>query len=157
MKAILTAGVALAIAAIAAPAVAAPYAAGGVTPKEAAAALKAEGLPAEIVKDGDTTSIKSSSGGINWRIYFYGCKNDRCSSIQFSAGFDLDDGLTLKKANEWNYTKRFARAALDEEMDPYVRYDIDTESGFTTEAMTLSIQTWQLIVPTFAEYIGYGS
>jgi hypothetical protein len=156
LNAIRTAAVAVAIAAIAAPALAAPYAAGGVTPKEAAAALKAEGLPAEIVKDGDTTSIKSSSNGINWRIYLYGCKDERCSSIQFSAGFDLDNGLSLEKANEWNYTKRFARAALDEDMDPYVRYDIDTESGFNTEAMALSIQTWQLIAPTFAAFIGYG-
>lgn len=137
---------------------AAPYPAGGVTAAEAATILKAKGLQAEITKDdaGDPM-IKSASEGVSWRIYFYNCTAGRCNSIQFSAGFDLDNGITYSKANEWNYTKRFSRAALDDDMDPYVRYDVDAEKGFTSEAMALAVETWLLVLPSFSEFVGYES
>jgi len=142
--------------AAASTAMAKPYPAGGVTAAEVAAALKDKGLPAEVTKDDEgDPMIKSSSNDLNWRVYFYNCTAGRCKSIQFSAGFDLDDGMTYAKINEWNYTKRFSRAALDDEMDPYVRYDIDAESGFTSETMALGIDTWQLVLPVFSEFIGY--
>lgn len=134
-----------------------PYAPGGVTAAEVAEALRAKGFPAEITRDEqDDPLIKSETDDVKWRVYFYNCSTaGRCKSIQFSAGFDLDDGLTYSKINEWNFTKRFSRGALDDEMDPYVRYDIDAETGFTSEALNLGIDTWQLVLPAFAEFVGY--
>lgn len=157
MNKLLIAGLALGVTTLAAaPAMAKPYPAGGVTPDEVAAVLRGKGLKAEIGTTGNgTPKISSGAGGVNWSVYFYNCKDSRCASIQFSAGFDLDDGLTYAKANEWNYNKRFARAALDEEMDPYVRYDIDAEKGLTSEAVELAVETWQIVAPAFAEFIGY--
>lgn len=157
MRNTITAVLALGVLALGATAAqAAPYPAGGLTAQEAAAVLRAKGLQAEITKDdaGDPM-IKSASEQVNWRIYFYDCTAGRCKSIQFSAGFDLDNGITYSKANEWNYTKRFSRAALDDDMDPYVRYDVDVERGFTSEAMTLATETWLLVLPTFTDFIGY--
>lgn len=157
MKKLLIAGLALgALALTGAPALAKPYPAGGVTAQEVADVLRAKGLKADISKDdvGDPM-IKSASGGVNWTIYFYSCKNSRCASIQFSAGFDLERGLTYSKANEWNYTKRFGRAALDDEMDPYIRYDLDAEKGATTESVELAVETFQLVLPVFTDFIGY--
>ncbi|MDP1632647.1 MAG: YbjN domain-containing protein [Caulobacter sp.] len=138
------------------PASAAVYSAAGLTAEEAATVLRARKLEVEITTDeqGDPL-IKSSSSDLNWRIYFYDCTAGRCTSIQFSAGFDLDDGLTYAKANEWNFTKRFGRAALDDEMDPYVRYDVDVAKGYTSESLDYALATWLLIVPTFSTFIGY--
>lgn len=140
----------------AASAEARPYPAGGVTASEMADILRAGDVKVEITKDdvGDPM-IKATSGGINWRVYFYDCTAGRCKSIQFSAGFDLDNGITYAKTNEWNYTKRFSRAALDDDMDPYVRYDLDAERGFTTEAAALGLETWQLVLSSFTDFIGY--
>jgi hypothetical protein len=151
------AAAALCIVAFAAlPAAAATYSPKGVSAEEVGAVLKAKGLPVEITTDaGGDPMIRSSSEGLNWLVYFYDCRNGRCTSIQFTAGFDLDDGLTYAKANEWNFTKRFGRAALDDEMDPYVRYDIDTGKGYTSESMAYALETWLLIVPTFTDFIGY--
>jgi hypothetical protein len=157
VKKFLVAAVALTATAFAAmPAAAFTYASGGVTAQEVAAVLRTKNLPVEITTDdaGDPM-IKSSSDNLNWRIYFYDCTNGRCTSIQFSSGFDLTNGMTYAKANEWNYTKRFGRAALDDEMDPYVRYDIDVAKGYTSESMTYALATWLLVVPTFSEFIGY--
>lgn len=157
MKKTLAALLALGLVTTAASAASAkPYAAGGVTAAEVAAVLKAKGLPAEITTDAaDDPMVKSSTDDLSWRVYFYDCTAGRCKSIQFSAGFDLDDGMTYAKINEWNFTKRFSRGALDDDMDPYVRYDIDAESGFSSEALTLGVETWQLVLPVFAEFIGY--
>lgn len=157
MKKIIAAAVALsAVAFTALPAAAYTYSTGGVTAQEVAAALRAKSLPVEITTDdaGDPL-IKSSSENLNWRVYFYDCKAGRCTSIQFSSGFDLDNGMTYAKCNEWNYTKRFGRCALDDEMDPYARYDIDVAKGYTSESMAYALDTWLLVVPTFSTFIGY--
>lgn len=156
VKKILTAAAALTAVAFAAqPAAAYTYPV-GVSAQEVASVLRARKLAVEITKDdaGDPM-IKSSSDNLNWRVYFYDCTAGRCTSIQFSAGFDLDNGMTYSKCNEWNYTKRFARCGLDDEMDPYARYDIDVAKGYTSELMDYALATWLLVVPTFSKFIGY--
>lgn len=156
MKKTVLATIALAALAMAAPAVAKPYPAGGVTAQEVAATLKAKGLKPEITRDdSDDPLIKVRSDGVDWYVYFYSCTKDRCESVQFTAGFDLDRGITYSKANEWNYTKRFTRAALDDDMDPFLRYDIDLEKGANSETVELALETWQLILPQFMEFIDF--
>lgn len=156
MKKTVLATLAIGALAFAAPAIAKPYPASGVTAKEVAAALKAKGLDSEISRDdADDPLIKIRSEGIDWYVYFYSCTNDRCESIQLTAGFDKEHGITYSKANEWNFTKRFARAALDDDMDPFLRYDIDAEKGASTETIELAIETWQLILPQFMEFIDF--
>lgn len=156
MKPLAAAAIACAVAFTALPAAAVTYSPKGVNAEEVGAVLRARGLPVEITTDsGGDPMIRSSSEGLNWLVYFYDCRNGRCTSIQFTAGFDLDDGTTYAKANEWNFTKRFGRAALDDEMDPYVRYDIDTAKGYTSESMAYALETWLLIVPAFSDFIGY--
>jgi len=157
VKKIIAAAVALsALAMAAAPAAALTYPAAGVNAQEVAAVIKAKGLTAEVTTDeqGDPM-IKGRSNDLNWRVYFYECKEGRCASLQFSAGFDLDDGLSLAKCNEWNFTKRYGRCALDGELDPYVRYDVDVAKGFSSDSLAYAVETWTLVVPTFSEFIGY--
>lgn len=141
---------------VALPAAAYTYPTGGVSAQEVASVLRAHSLPVEITKDdaGDPM-IKSSSDDLNWRIYFYDCTAGRCTSLQFSVGYDLDNGMTYSKCNEWNYTKRFGRCALDDEMDPYVRYDIDIAKGYTSESMAYALDTWLLVAPTFSKFINF--
>jgi len=132
-----------------------PYPAGGVTAAEMAEVLKASGVgvTAEIGKDdGGDPMISASSAGINWRMFFYDCTAGRCKSIQFSAGFDLDKGMTYAKANEWNFSKRFARIALNKDMDPFVRYDIDAEKGFNSETADLALETWHVVLVGFGAF-----
>lgn len=80
----------------------------------------------EADDDGDPV-IRTGVDGIDFNVYFYGCKkNQKCSEIQFSAGFDYPDGKgpNLEKMNSWNREWRFSRAFLDEEQDPIFRMDI---------------------------------
>jgi hypothetical protein len=131
---------------------------GGVTAEDVAAALRAKGYKAEITTDdtGDP-KIRSATDGSRYSIYFYGCDGGpRCTAIQFSIGFDLEDGeASHAMINGWNRDKRFGKAYLDEENDPWVEYDYDVERGVTTEALENVIDVWDSVVPTFKRHINF--
>ncbi len=138
-------------------AAAGPLPDGGVTAKEVATALSAKGYKADISigEDGEPI-ITSGADGSTFRIFFYTCRETpRCASIQFTAAFDLDQGLTLAKMNEWNRTKRFGRGYLDEEMDPFLEMDVDFEHGATSEAVENVIDTWASVLPAFKDFVGW--
>lgn len=78
--------------------------------------------------------IRSAAVGTNFAIDFYGCEETRkCTTIMFSSGFDVASGLDLSVVNEWNAKKRFVRAYLDEERDPYLEMDVVMEGGVSAK------------------------
>lgn len=158
MKNIIAAGAAIGLLALAAlPATASVYPAAGVNARDVAAVLKSKGIDAEVTTDdvGDPM-IKSAFDKLKWRVLFYECKAGRCASIQFQVGYDLSgNGMSYAKCNEWNFTKRFGRCGLDDEMDPYLRYDVDVGEGYTSESLGFAVDTWVLIVPSFSKFIDF--
>jgi len=148
----------LAAVVLAAPGVAGagPISDGGVTAQEVARELQGKGYRAEIGEDkGGDPKIVSGLDGTRFTIWFYGCKGVRCASIQFESAFDLKNGMSLAKINAWNKDKRFGGGYLDDEMDPYIQYDVDFEHGATSEAIANAIDVWAAILPQFKEYIGF--
>jgi len=102
-------------------------------PEELVSIIQDLGFQAKLEKDnvGDPV-IRSSSDGVDFRIYFYECKNNkRCRSLHFSVGYDLANGSSLDAVQQWNADKRFASAYLDDEADPFLQMDINTEGGIT--------------------------
>ncbi len=128
---------------------------GGVTADEVAARMRAIGMPVEMAsdKDGDPL-IRSSLDEAKTSVWFYECNaKRRCHSIQFAAGWS-GVGTSASQIAEWNRTKRFGRAYLDRQGDPWVEMDVDLEHGATTEALANNITRWQLAMRTFKTYIG---
>ena len=127
-------------------------------PQDIAAKLQDFGYRTELTKDeqGDP-KIKSSAGGANFSVYFYGCDNNvDCTSIQLSAGFDLDAGTTLEVINEWNAGKRYGKVYLDDEKDPYIEMDIELEgAGIPVETFRMNMETWDKIVADFQTHIDW--
>ncbi len=115
------------------------------------------GFQAKLEKDnaGDPV-IRSSSSGADFSIFFYDCtKNKRCKSLHFTAGYDLPDGTSLDAIQQWNAEKRFASAYLDEEGDPFLQMDINTEGGITQANFEDSIDLWQSLKGEFEKYIDF--
>jgi Putative bacterial sensory transduction regulator len=126
-------------------------------PEELASIIRDLGFQAKLEKDnvGDPV-IRSSSGGVDFRIYFYDCKsNKRCKSLHFSVGYDLVDGSTLDAVQQWNADKRFASAYLDDENDPFLQMDLNTEGGITQENFEKSIDLWQSLKGEFEDHIDF--
>jgi Putative bacterial sensory transduction regulator len=106
--------------------------------------------------DGGDPLIKNRTDGIAWSIYFYGCTNGAdCSSIQMSTGFEMKTKPTLDKINNWNFTKRWAKARLDKESDPVISLDINMRSGIPRANLESTITVWIDSMKEFATFIGY--
>ena len=117
------------------------------------------GFQARLEKDdvGDPI-IRSSSGGVDFRIYFYECKNNkRCKSLHFSVGYDLADGSSLDAVQAWNADKRFASAYLDGESDPFLQMDINTDGGITQKNFENSFELWQSLKGEFEQFIDWNA
>ena len=102
--------------------------------------------------------IRSSSNGVDFRIYFYECKNNkRCKSLHFSVGYDLADGSSLDAVQVWNADKRFASAYLDGESDPFLQMDVNTDGGVTQQNFENTFQLWQSLKGEFEQFIDWNA
>jgi Putative bacterial sensory transduction regulator len=106
--------------------------------------------------DGGDPLIKNRTDGLGWSVYFYGCTDGKtCTSIQFSSAFTMNEKPTLERVNEWNMTKRWAKARLDKDGDPIITHDVNLRHGVTRANLDASMGNWTEIVSDFAKFIGY--
>jgi hypothetical protein len=129
-------------------------------PQSLVRALQEAGYAAKLGTDrvGDPM-ITSGVSGSSFQIFFYNCTEHRdCATVQFHSGYDLRTPVDLPKLNEWNRTKRFARAYLDKENDPILEMDVDLDDGGLSAALFIdNIEFWASILGDFERYIGYRS
>ncbi len=127
-------------------------------PNSIVLALKAEGYSATLGKDklGDP-KIESNIDDTKFTIWFQNCRaNEDCATIQFSTGYDLKGPLAWDKVNEWNRTRRFGHAYLDDDADPYLQMDLDLDEGGMSQALfRANLETWAALVGAFEEHIGW--
>ncbi|WP_165184892.1 YbjN domain-containing protein [Caulobacter soli] len=129
----------------------------GMTGPEVAAWLQKGGYKAELTKDdqGDPL-INSAAEGQTFKIYFYDCDaTKRCKALQFSAGFDMKEGLKLEKANEWNRKNRYLKVYLDDDNDPYVQYDVNVNAGRTLAGLDDDFGVWTGMIGQFTKFIDW--
>jgi hypothetical protein len=126
-------------------------------PEGLAELIRSQGFQARLDKDGSGDPlIRSAAGGGDFQIEFYGCTQNRnCKTLRLYAGYDLQNGSTLEKINEWNTDKRFASAYLDDEDDPFLQMDINTEGGISPLALETSLEIWQSLKGQFEAHIGF--
>lgn len=129
-------------------------------PQSLVRALQGAGYAANLGTDrvGDPM-ITSGVSGTTFQIFFYNCTDNRnCATVQFHSGYDVRVPVDLPKLNEWNRTKRFARAFLDKENDPILEMDVDLDDGGLSPALFIdNIEFWASVLGDFERYIGYRS
>ena len=84
----------------------------------------------------------------DYKVLLYNKKR----ALQMYAGFAGFD-VTLGRINEWNRTKRFSKAYLDDDDDPCLESDLDLEGGVATAAIQEFIETFRVSVEMFREHI----
>lgn len=100
--------------------------------------------------------IASRVSDTKFKVYFFGCNDNgaNCTSIQLGAGYDLNNGLNASTINEWNRDKRFAKAYIDDEGDPFLEMDINLDyDGSGDENFQDSLDLWRLLVEDFEVFI----
>lgn len=122
-----------------------------------AALIQDEGYPATISVDGvGDPMITSSAHGYDFDVFFYGCTdNAQCRDIQFSVTFDMEDGMSLTSAQDYNHDKRWIKIYMDEESDPVVEMDVNMYDGISVGNFNDTLDWWVLMLEDFIEYIEF--
>ena len=117
------------------------------------------GYRAELTTDNEgDPKIRSSTQGTGFSIYFYDCTKTGtrdCRSVQFSAGMDLTNGLTLTKVNDWHREMRFGRVWLDDDHDPYIEMVVKFDDGITEGNLRSWFLTWDTTFGDFLKHIDW--
>ena len=117
-------------------------------PAVIAGVIKDLGFRAGIKSDSSgNPRITSTSEGVRFSVYFYGCNNGRgCDSIQFQAGFDFNDPQPQDLVARWNSAKRYTRAVLTENGDPIVRLDVNLDGGVSRANFEDTFNIWTILL-----------
>lgn len=93
--------------------------------------------------------------GVTYQVYFRNCTNNTdCEDLNFYLGF-LDLKPSYEAINEWNFSKRFSRAYLDQDMDACVEMDIDMVEGVSATYLDSQFGIWDMVLKQFADHVGY--
>lgn len=98
--------------------------------------------------------IRGRIDGVMYGIYFYGCNStgSDCDDIKFTAAWS-DGGVTLEEANEWNKTKRYGVAYIDDEGDPNLDMAVNIDYGVTTTNLEDTFEFWSRILEAFEDEV----
>ncbi len=109
----------------------------------------------ETDSEGDPM-IRSSVGGTQFAVVFYGCNDDHrdCQIVLFKAGYELNDKVGLDVINQWNATRLFGRAYLDEVSDPWIELVLNMQGGVTRSQFERTFEWWETSVGEFEDEIG---
>ncbi len=130
---------------------------GGMTVDDVATWLQQGGYKADIqtAKDG-TKDVYSATDGTGFYVDMYDCKSKpRCTSIQFSVGFDSKGAWNATKMNDWNSSNRWVRAYVDDKDDPWLEMDVDLSPGGTWEGLDDEFAVWRDMLVAFKKYINW--
>lgn len=122
-----------------------------------AALIQEEGYRAVVSIDGvGDPKITSSANGYEFVVYFYGCTDgDNCRDVQFSVNFDMEDGMSLTRAQDFNLEKRWVKVYLNEESDPILEMDVNLYGGVSATNFKDTLDWWVILMDDFVEFIDF--
>lgn len=109
----------------------------------------------EIEKDdrGDPM-LTGRIDGMRYGVWFYGCvENENCTSLQFFS-FWSDTGATVVHMNDWNDTKRWGKAYLDDEANAVLALDVNLFAGVPHDNLDDTFEWWTVLMKDFRDFLG---
>lgn len=98
--------------------------------------------------DGSTTFI-FSVGTVTGQLYEFLGEDGKVESLKLNVGYDLDKAPSLSAINSFNEKRRFGKAFLDADGDPFLVSDLDVQFGINTGALKAWMVRYRAIVPLF--------
>ena len=134
-----------------------PLPSAGLSAEDVASWLQAEGYKAQVTTNSDgSKTVNSATGGTNFNVDMYDCHDkSTCTAIQFNVGFDTKGAWNATKMNEYNSSKRWVRAYVDDKDDPWLEQDVDLIPGGTWEGLDDQFSVWRQMLGDFEKYINW--
>jgi hypothetical protein len=135
----------------------APQIVDGTNPEALVNIIQDLGYRANLEIDGEgDPMIRSSVGGTQFTVVFYGCgeAHDQCQILMFKAGYEMNEAVGMDVINEWNATRLFGRAYLDEVSDPWIELVLNVHGGVTRQQFENTFEWWETSVGDFEDEIG---
>lgn len=119
--------------------------------------MQEHGLPVSHATHPDgTPELHSRVDGLQFRILFYACDPRPCETIQFTTGFDLERRMPAARINDWNRERRFGKAFVDAEGDPFVEMDVNMYGdGVGRRNFEDTLDIWRQVLNDFRGYIDW--
>jgi len=115
--------------------------------------LKGMGFSPVLGTDsGGDPKVSFQVEGMRCSVFFYGVKEGRGTSLQFSIGF-TDSGVPLDKVNEWNRTKRFLKVYKDTDGGVVGQMDVDLDGGVHRAYLEECVKRWRAVFFTFIRFL----
>lgn len=103
-------------------------------------------------KGGDPR-INGRIDGTSYMILFYGCSNNKkCSEIQFNAYWS-GKKVTLEALNKWNHEKKFGKAFLDDDKDPFLQMTVNLDKGVSYGNLEDTFDYWTRVLSSFQKTV----
>jgi hypothetical protein len=129
---------------------------GSMTVDEVNTWLQGKGFVTHVVPNArDSELIEVTSAHPRFTVSLFDCKQDRCGSLEFLAGFNMHGKFHPADVNGWNRVKRWVKAYTDDENDPWLIMDVDTSPGGSYELLNDEFDVWNEMLPQFAKYINW--
>lgn len=107
--------------------------------------LKDQGY--RLVEKSEDRVITLEVGGLTYVLYIY---DDDDLQLYFGlTGYVV----TSESINEWNRTKRLARAYIDQVDDPVVESDLLANAGYTEQQLIEFVNVFDLIARDFRQFV----
>jgi len=143
--------------ALALPAGATPINSAGLTRGEIATFLKSKGYPVTATKDANGLQILKATtpAGVNFDVYFFDCDDaGRCPSLQFAAGWSMQNPVDRDKLNVWNREHRYMRAYVQDGGALYGEFDMIIAPGGSTEQLETDRELFNTLLAKFKSHFG---
>lgn len=146
---------ALLAAGLAQPVAAAP-AEGTISGQEVLDVLQDEGYESTLgTDDSGDPIIRARMSDLTVFVLFYDCDGARCGSLQFLVGLDLDGDTSPAVVNRFNRDYRYAAAYLDDENDPFLKYDFEVLHTRHDKHIRSQLDIWRHMLTDFLSATGY--
>lgn len=99
-------------------------------------------------EDGSTTFV-FNVGTVTGQLYQFLGEDGRVETLKLNVGYDLEKAPALTAINTFNERRRFGKAFLDVDGDPFLVSDIDVQSGITAGTLKAWLVRFRAIVPLF--------
>ena len=98
--------------------------------------------------------IQGRLRGVKYAIFFFGCDGQgaECTDILFYAAWGGAQ-VPMDRINQWNKTKKFGKAYLDDDGDASIDMSLNLEHGVTRKNLDDTFDWWRVAVEGFEDEV----